>query len=123
MVCCTIFFHLHALLFSSSSVYACVCVCVCVCECSVAVVENGWCELCPTLLLSDKARQWEKSLSLMERLVSRCDFTMHLGRLEELKKVMYMREAASEDDGMDYAQLLMTIEKVTSHIRAVNKEL
>ena len=96
---------------------------LCVHVFSVAVVENGWCELSPKLLVSNEARQWEKSLGLMERLLSRCDFAMHLGRLEELKAVMHLREAASEDDGMDYAQLLTTINRVTSHIRAANKEL
>ena len=114
LVCCAIFFH-------------CTCIAglfyLCVLVLSAAVVENGWCELGPKLLLSDEARQWEKSLSLMERLLSRCDFTMHLERLEELKAVMYTREAASEDDGMDYAQLLTAINKVTSHIRTTNKDL
>ena len=86
-------------------------------------MKNGWCELSPKLLFADEVRQWEKSLGLMERLVSRCDFTAYLGRLEELNAVMQVREAASEDDGMDYAQLLTAVAKVISHIRIANKEL
>lgn len=91
--------------------------------CSAAVVEHGWCELSPKLLLTDEARQWEKSLKLMEQLLFVCDFTGHLGRLEELRAVMLVRETEHHDDGMEYAQLLTTIKKVTSRIRAANKEL
>jgi len=97
-----------------------------------SVVEQGWCELVPRLLVISDHDAREKVLATMWSLREPCraDFARHVSLLEALRdeysrlsEVEIQHHESLSDEPQYYTELLRTVEHIIGHVTVARDEL